>query len=82
LVNIVPTPEASFVSDPQITLVDYLLLSEATITFNNTSPWYATAVNWAFGNGDSAFVGQVTSLGLDANKLRRIISAICHFMAW
>jgi gliding motility-associated-like protein len=60
LVNIVPTPEASFVSDPQITLVDYLLLSEATITFNNTSPWYATAVNWAFGNGDSAFVGQVT----------------------
>ncbi len=60
LVNIVPTPVASFVSDPQILLVDYLLLSEATITFNNTSPWYASAVNWSFGNGDSADVGQVT----------------------
>jgi gliding motility-associated-like protein len=60
LVNIVPTPVASFVSDPQILLVDYVLLSEATITFSNTSPWYATAVNWSFGNGDSSDVGQVT----------------------
>jgi gliding motility-associated-like protein len=60
LIYIIPTPEASFVSDPQINLVDYLLLSEATITFNNTSPWYAQSVDWSFGNGDSAFVGQVT----------------------
>ncbi len=59
MITILPTPVASFVSDPNITLVDYILLSQATVTFNNTSPWYATSVNWSFGNGDSAFVGQV-----------------------
>jgi gliding motility-associated-like protein len=60
LITVLPTPVASFVSDPNLTLLDYRLLSEATFTFNNNSPWYATTVDWSFGNGDSAHVGQVT----------------------
>jgi large repetitive protein len=65
IITILPTPEASFVTDPNITLVDYLLLSQATVTFNNTSPWYATSVDWEISNGDSAFVGQFTYTFLD-----------------
>lgn len=60
LIHVLPTPVASFTSDPDITLMDYVLLSQATFTFNNTSPWFATSVDWSFGHGDSAFVGQVT----------------------
>ncbi len=60
IITILPTPEASFTTDPDISLVDYVLLSEATIIFSNTSPWYATSVDWDFGNGDRAYEGQVT----------------------
>lgn len=59
LVTILPTPVASFITEPNITLVDYLLLSQASIMFINTSPFYAQSVDWSFGNGDSAYVGQV-----------------------
>jgi gliding motility-associated-like protein len=68
IIHIIPTPQASFETDPNITLVDHLMLSEATITFNNTSPWFATAVDWSFGNGDSAFVGQVTYTYQDTGR--------------
>jgi gliding motility-associated-like protein len=60
LVHIIPTPEASFTSDPRLPDTEFLLLSEATITFYNTSPFFAHDVVWSFGNGDSANVGQVT----------------------
>ncbi len=82
LVTILPTPVASFETEPNITLVDYLLLSQATITFNNNSPFFAQAVNWSFGNGDSAFVGQVTytypEAGLYAITMTAYNAFGCH----
>jgi gliding motility-associated-like protein len=82
IIHIIPTPEASFVSDPSIPLLDFILLSEATFTFNNTSPYYADSVNWSFGNGDSAFVGQVTYMYPDTGLYTVIMTAYnaygCH----
>lgn len=59
-IRIIPTPEAAFVSDPNISLIDHLLLSQATVSFNNTSSWFTSGVAWSFGTGDSSTAGAVT----------------------
>lgn len=79
LILILPTPVASFESDPNLTTIDYQLLSQATFAFNNTSPWYATSVNWSFGNGDSAFVGQVTYTYPDTGNYCVTLTAYNNF---
>ncbi|HEX2901097.1 MAG TPA: PKD domain-containing protein, partial [Bacteroidia bacterium] len=79
LIHVIPTPEASFVSDPNITLVDHLLLSQATITFNSTSSWFASGVDWSFGDGVSAFTGQVTHTYQDTGTYCITINAYNQF---
>jgi gliding motility-associated-like protein len=79
LIHVIPTPEAAFVTDPNITLVDHLLLSEATITFNNTSSWFATGVDWSFGDSTSAFVGQVMHTYQDTGRFCITLTAYNQF---
>ncbi len=54
LIHIIPTPYASYTTDPIIHGVEYFYLSDATITFNTEVPFYSNGLWWDFGNGDSA----------------------------
>ncbi|MBL0015287.1 MAG: gliding motility-associated C-terminal domain-containing protein [Bacteroidetes bacterium] len=79
LIEVIPTPVASFVTDPNITLIDHLLLSEATITFNSTSSWFTSAVDWSFGDSTSAFVGQVVHTYQDTGRFCITLNAYNKF---
>lgn len=57
LIQVIPTPIASFVTDPEIT-DDIFCLSEAALQFNSTSI-YANSANWDFGNGDTYAGGAI-----------------------
>lgn len=60
LIEIIPTPYASYISNPIVHGHDPFYLSEATVNFQVDVPFYASGLWWSFGNGDSASTWNTT----------------------
>ena len=65
LISVIPSPQASFVTDPKIDNIDHLLISEANVLFTQTSI-YANAHYYDFSNGDTLQGGTVNYIFPDS----------------
>ncbi|MEM0996837.1 MAG: gliding motility-associated C-terminal domain-containing protein [Bacteroidota bacterium] len=78
LITVLPTPQASFVSDPDLDRTEFLLVSDPSVTLTQTSV-FANFHNWAFSTGDSIYGGDAQYTFPDSGTYTITLASINRF---